>query len=189
MFADSDPSNHLRTSAKSAVSTAAFSLVEVVLALAIVVFALAALFGLIPAGLQRSRESIDETRAAHLARTVFATMQGSDFKNSQSFFDGPPLDLSCIPDFSGVPTRNNAQVTLRAVFPATGTLLITANATLAAAAGGSDCTIGLWFQKLANPAQTSGSGAPVAATQVTMIVYPRDVSAAGIGFEASVGDF
>lgn len=171
-------------------AASAFSLMEVVVALAIVVLALSTILGLIPAGLKQNRQSADETRAAHLARTVFTALQGSDFANRQAFFDGPPLDLTCQPDFSGVPTRQNAQITLNAVFPVGGAPLITADRVAAAAAGDAECTIGLWFQKTANPAQVSGSGtSPVLATRVTMMVYPRDPSADGIGFQAIVGDF
>ncbi len=52
----------------------AFSLVEVVLALGVVSFAIVAIFGLIPTGLQTSHSSQDETRAAQLAQAILSSM-------------------------------------------------------------------------------------------------------------------
>ncbi len=62
----------------------AFSLVEVVLALGIVSFAIVAILGLIPTGLQTSHSSQDETRAAQIAQSILATFAGQQF-NSITF--------------------------------------------------------------------------------------------------------
>lgn len=59
--------------------SAAFSLVEVVLALGVIGFALLAVIGLLPIGLQSGRASMQETRATHLAERVFATMRSQPF--------------------------------------------------------------------------------------------------------------
>ena len=63
---------------------AAFSLVEVVLALGIVSFAIIAILGLIPTGLQTSHSSQDETRAAQIAQSILATFSAQQF-NSVTF--------------------------------------------------------------------------------------------------------
>jgi len=57
----------------------AFSLVEVVLALGVVGFALLAIIGLLPIALQSDRGSIQETRANHLADAVFAVIRSQPF--------------------------------------------------------------------------------------------------------------
>ena len=61
-----------------------FSLVEVVLALGVLAFSILAIMGIIPAGLNSSRSSQDETRAAQLAQMVFASLASgapSNFAN------------------------------------------------------------------------------------------------------------
>ena len=57
----------------------AFSLVEVVLALGVISFAIVAILGVIPTGLQTSHSSQDETRAAQMAQSIFATFSGQQF--------------------------------------------------------------------------------------------------------------
>ena len=57
----------------------AFSLVEVVLALGVVGFAIVAILGVLPAGLQTSRGAQDETRAAQIAQSVFAALASQQF--------------------------------------------------------------------------------------------------------------
>ena len=52
-----------------------FSLVEVVLALGVISFALVAIIGLLPIGLASGRGSIQESRANHLADEIFATLR------------------------------------------------------------------------------------------------------------------
>jgi uncharacterized protein (TIGR02598 family) len=58
---------------------ASFSLVEVVLALGVISFALLAIIGLFPTALQSGRASIQETRANHLAEQVFSTLRSQPF--------------------------------------------------------------------------------------------------------------
>lgn len=57
----------------------AFSLVEVVLALGVIGFALLAIIGLFPIGLQSDRASIQETRANFIAQQTFATLRSQPF--------------------------------------------------------------------------------------------------------------
>lgn len=54
-----------------------FSLVEVTLALGLVAFALIALLGLIPIGLNSGRDSIDATHAAAIAQDVFSRIKAN----------------------------------------------------------------------------------------------------------------
>ena len=58
---------------------AGFSLVEVVVALGVIGFALLAILGLFPIGLQSERASGQETRANHLAEQVFSTLRSQPF--------------------------------------------------------------------------------------------------------------
>lgn len=58
----------------------AFSLVEVVLALGVIGFALIAIISLLPTGLQSGRASVQETRANHLAEEIFTTLRSQSFK-------------------------------------------------------------------------------------------------------------
>src|SRR5437763_9606573 len=71
----------------------AFSLVEVVLALGVVSFAIVAILGLIPTGLQTSHSSQDETRAAQIAQSILATFSGQQF-NAVTFLEYNATDGS-----------------------------------------------------------------------------------------------
>ena len=73
-----------------------FSLVEVVLALGVISFAIVAIIGLLPIGLASGRGSIQESRANHLADGIFATLRAQPFASvSLASLNGPgPLDLS-----------------------------------------------------------------------------------------------
>lgn len=64
----------------------AFSLVEVVLALGVISFAIVAILGVIPTGLQTSHSSQDETRAGQLAQAILSSMASqaqTQFSNIQ----------------------------------------------------------------------------------------------------------
>ena len=77
------PSPHLR----------AFSLVEVVLALAICSFVLVALLGLLSTGLQSSKDSEDQIQAANLASMLVSTCQAAP-KNTPATFGIPSSALT-----------------------------------------------------------------------------------------------
>jgi type II secretory pathway pseudopilin PulG len=69
----------------------AFSLVEVVVALGVVGFAIVAILGVLPIGLQTSHSSQDETRAAQIAQTLFASLASQAIVcdvNGQPILDG-----------------------------------------------------------------------------------------------------
>ena len=64
----------------------AFSLVEVVLALGVIGFAIVAIIGVIPIGLHTSHSSQDETRAAQVAQAIFSSLASqtqTQFNNVQ----------------------------------------------------------------------------------------------------------
>src|SRR4051812_25727140 len=56
------------------VRKSAFSLVEVVLALGVVSFAIVAILGVLPTGLQTGKASQDETRATQIAQAILSSM-------------------------------------------------------------------------------------------------------------------
>ena len=61
-----------------------FSLVEVVVALGVVSFAIIAILGLVPTGLQTSHSSQDETRAAQIAQAILASLVAENIKRDSS---------------------------------------------------------------------------------------------------------
>lgn len=77
-----------------------FSLVEVVLALGVISFAIIAIFGVLPIGLNTGRSAQDDTRAVQLAQTIIDSMASQ----AQTQFTAislpvasptpPPIDLS-----------------------------------------------------------------------------------------------
>ena len=73
-----------------------FSLIEVVLALGIIAFALVAILGVFPTGLSSNRTSVSDTRAAALANAIFATIdaQSNTFSAVQCY--GTTLDLTTL---------------------------------------------------------------------------------------------
>lgn len=75
-----------------------FSLVEVVIALGVVGFAIVAILGVVPIGLQTSHSSQDETRAAQVAQAIFSSLSSQ----AQTQFNSvqlKPNDNSTIPSF------------------------------------------------------------------------------------------
>ena len=71
---------------------AAFSLVEIVLAMGIIAFALIMLFALLPVGLKSNSDSIGETQAVNLLQALIADRQSSAFTNSSSVYNLPALN-------------------------------------------------------------------------------------------------
>ncbi len=72
-----------------------FSLVEVVLAMAIVTFCLVLLIGILPAGLKTNKVSTDEFRAMNLMTALIADLDGTPPSQSKSFlYQMTPLPLS-----------------------------------------------------------------------------------------------
>ena len=75
----------LRLSLSPPTENAAFSLVEVVVALGIVSFAIVAVMGMLPIALKTSRESMTETDATMIARRIFSEIScGTNSQRSLS---------------------------------------------------------------------------------------------------------
>jgi Tfp pilus assembly protein PilV len=74
----------------------AFSLVEVVIAIGVISFALVAIIGILPVGLASSRQSAQETRANHLAEEIFSTLRSQPFTSASlsSLGTNTTVDLS-----------------------------------------------------------------------------------------------
>jgi uncharacterized protein (TIGR02598 family) len=81
---------------KSASRPLAFSLIEVVLALGVIAFALVAILGVFPTGLAANRSSISDTRASQLLSAITATIdaQCTTFSNVTCY--GTTLDLASL---------------------------------------------------------------------------------------------
>lgn len=91
----------------------AFSLVEVVMALGLVSFAIVAILAFFPAGLSSNRSSANETRAAQLTKAVIGTIdsQCSTFDNVNCY--GLTLNLSSL----STATEKTASNILYASYP------------------------------------------------------------------------
>src|SRR5438132_12920260 len=61
-----------------------FSLAEVVLALGVVSFAIVAILGVLPLGLQTGKSSQDETRATQIAQSVFASLTTQNLRRDRN---------------------------------------------------------------------------------------------------------
>jgi type II secretory pathway pseudopilin PulG len=91
--------NHCESSSK-----AGFSLVEVVVAIGVISFALVAIIGVLPIGLASGRQATQETRANHLAEQIFSTLRAQPFTNASLTLLGSssaPIDLSTADTLSG----------------------------------------------------------------------------------------
>jgi type II secretory pathway pseudopilin PulG len=90
---------------RSRLLTGAFSMIEVVLALGLVSFALVAVLAFFPMGLKSNRASVSETRAAQLAKAIFGTIdsQCSTFSAINCYGISPPLDLASLSTMTEAP--------------------------------------------------------------------------------------
>jgi len=71
--------------------TMAFSLVEIVLAMGIIAFALIVLFALLPVGLKSNTDSIGESQAVNLLQALIADRQASGYYTNSSVYNLPAL--------------------------------------------------------------------------------------------------
>jgi uncharacterized protein (TIGR02598 family) len=81
----------------AASSRGAFSLVEVVLALGIISFAIVAILGVFPLGLQTGHSSEDDTRSTQIAQNVLnamASQSQQNFTNIVLPYPSPPLAIN-----------------------------------------------------------------------------------------------
>jgi uncharacterized protein (TIGR02598 family) len=94
-----------------------FSLIEVVLALGVISFALVAILGVFPAGLAANRTSISDTRAAQLANAITATIDAQSAAFSSVNCYGVTLNLASFGAsdtktlFAGYPSPNQPEIT------------------------------------------------------------------------------
>ena len=72
-------------------SITAFSLVEVVLAMGIVSFALIIMFALLPIGLKSNIDSMGESQGVNLLQALIADRQSTAFSNYSTFYNLPAL--------------------------------------------------------------------------------------------------
>ena len=71
---------------------AAFTLLEVAVALGLLAFCGLSLLGLLPLALRQTAENLGETRSAHLAGMIFSTLRDQPFRAADCF--GSVVDLS-----------------------------------------------------------------------------------------------
>lgn len=73
---------------------AAFSLVEVTIALGISATSLVAVFGLLPLGVTSNKTCFEQTAAANLARTIIADLRSTPASSGASVLYGLPLPVA-----------------------------------------------------------------------------------------------
>jgi len=83
---------------------AAFSLVEVTLALGIMAFCLVAIFGLLPTGLNTSRDAIAQTAAANIAAAIAADLRQTPAATAATPTQQSPRFLIAVPPGSALYT-------------------------------------------------------------------------------------
>ncbi len=160
-------------------SGASFSLVEVVLALGVVGFAIIAILGVIPVGLKASRGSQDETRAAHIAQSIFASLSSQVLKRDatgQPVLSGGQTQLN---DAVKIPLPNNQSFSVdltSSATPATASIYADNDGRITSAATGAAYAITILTNNLP-PGFAAGDAGY--ANQVTLtIAWPAGAAAA-----------
>jgi uncharacterized protein (TIGR02598 family) len=77
--------------------SAAFSLIEITVAIGVISIALLAILGLVPIGMKSGREAVDATRTSLIAQDVFNRVRASTMSNdpaSQHYFGAYPTDVA-----------------------------------------------------------------------------------------------
>lgn len=92
--------------------TLAFSLVEIVLAVGIISFALVGILGMFPIALDAATRSREETQAAFIARSIYSDLAGypsylSPDENTVISLADPPPPITRIYDESGIVTTSS----------------------------------------------------------------------------------
>ena len=94
-----------------------FTLAEVVIALGVIAIAVVAILAVFPAALQTGHSAQDETRAAHIAQTIFGSVVAqapSQFSNMQiplSAGVSPSINLTNLPSSYTLYAGNDGQLT------------------------------------------------------------------------------
>jgi uncharacterized protein (TIGR02598 family) len=149
----------------------AFSLVEVVVALGVVAFAIVAILGMFPVALTSSRSGINEGRAAELVRAVTGTVdsQCATFTSVNCY--GQLLDLTSL-------DRTSPPVTLYASYPSS----VTGPPTISTSATNSVYSIELHFDNNP-PLNDAGTGMGTGALNLIEIrVYGKNHSEGSMEF-------
>jgi prepilin-type N-terminal cleavage/methylation domain-containing protein len=90
-----------------------FTLVEIVLAMAVAAIGLVAVLGLIPQGLQASRDAADNTISATLVHDIFSTIRTTPFTN-----------ITNLDSFGFMPSLTHSSYTNLQAFPVNGPLVL-----------------------------------------------------------------
>jgi prepilin-type N-terminal cleavage/methylation domain-containing protein len=91
----------------------AFSLIEVVLALAVAAIGMVAILGLLPQGLQASRDAADNTISATIVHDIFSTIRTMPFTNVTSL-----SSLGFVVEPGGTPFPNPCNLQIYSLPPA-----------------------------------------------------------------------
>lgn len=113
---------------RSPVPTAAFSLVEVAVALGIAAFGLISIFSLLPTGINSSQDAVRATIAADLATAIVSDMQSARLNGSSTIYgltpDAAQTESIYLRDDGRIATEGAAKADYRAgvvVSPSTNT--------------------------------------------------------------------
>lgn len=149
---------------RAALAQRGFSLIEVIITVSVISFALVGLMGLFPIALEQSRNSIDETRSAQMARMVFATLAAEDFNAAECFGpkNGGTLNLETIAKgsapvvlYASYDVRNQAAIVRTATPPANAEYRLELRFEPAETGGGSVRGTLARLQILAEPMRTN----------------------------------
>jgi len=147
---------------KKLATAAAFSLVELTLALGVAAFCLVAVFGLIPVGVQTNRNATSQTAATNIAALVVADLRATQTGSNTPLFciaSGSPKTLffdsqgQCSADLAGLISCNctTGSVTLQTRYRANVTFALSpGNLTYA--------NVKVTWPAAADPATTTPSG-------------------------------
>lgn len=91
--------DNINGTSRGAGGNSGFSLVEIVIALGIVSFALVAIFGLLPTGYKSAIESRRDTRSAFIAEHIIGDLRSSSFSNATILYQGSNAKLTALPSF------------------------------------------------------------------------------------------
>jgi len=97
--------------------TCGFSLAEVVIALGVITVGIVAILGVVPTALQTGHSAQDETRAAHIAQSVFGSLVAeapSQFNNVQLPLYPPPSPSPTQTPYLSINLTGSGTVTLYA---------------------------------------------------------------------------
>ena len=89
---------------KASRQRAAFSLIEIILAVAVIAFALTAILGMFPVAVGAATDSQRETQAALIARSIFDQLQARP--------ETPTRYFTLVPDADDNPNQDSKQITI-----------------------------------------------------------------------------